>query len=84
MAPRRGCHLFYRFLSLNEPFPKFLEPDHYFKRFVLCELGDPTEGVSYNASYALHKRLLERFHIHTNHVLHFGRGQLQARGHARP
>ena len=76
----RGLHLFTRFLVNKEPFPKFLEPEDYFRRYVLSELKDASSGVSYAASYAVHKRMLEKFSIHTNHILHQGRGQLQVCG----
>ena len=60
-------------------FPDLLDPASYFKTYAikLASSRDGSEGVSYNAAYAAHKRLHERLGIFVTKVLHQGRGQCQ-------
>lgn len=43
---------------MGEDFPDLLDADSFFKTFVVKDISssDGREGVSYNASYAVHKR----------------------------
>jgi hypothetical protein len=73
----RGCLFIWRFNVMRVQFPVLTDPKDIFRRCTLRQGYDEFNGVTYDSSYKIMKRLYEAEAIVAVKVLHQGRGEMQ-------